>query len=104
VKDRIGTGYWVRNKHELLLIGTRGQIPAPAPGTQWPSAVEAPIGKHSEKPVFHELIESYFPTRPKIEHHARGAVARPGWEVWGLEAPIDRREPQGGFAFAGANP
>jgi hypothetical protein len=23
VKDRVGTGYWARNKHELLLIGTR---------------------------------------------------------------------------------
>ena len=28
-KDRVGTGYWNRNKHELLLIGTRGEIPAP---------------------------------------------------------------------------
>jgi N6-adenosine-specific RNA methylase IME4 len=33
VKDRVGTGYWSRNKHELLLIGTRGRVPAPAPGT-----------------------------------------------------------------------
>ena len=24
VKDRIGTGYWFRNKHELLLIGPEG--------------------------------------------------------------------------------
>jgi N6-adenosine-specific RNA methylase IME4 len=31
VKDRIGTGYWTRNKHEHLLIGSRGQIPAPGP-------------------------------------------------------------------------
>jgi N6-adenosine-specific RNA methylase IME4 len=23
VKDRLGTGYWFRNQHELLLIGTR---------------------------------------------------------------------------------
>jgi hypothetical protein len=33
VKNRIGTGYWNRNKHELLLVGVRGHIPAPAPGT-----------------------------------------------------------------------
>jgi hypothetical protein len=33
-KDRIGTGYWNRNRHELLLVGTRGDIPAPAMGTQ----------------------------------------------------------------------
>jgi N6-adenosine-specific RNA methylase IME4 len=105
VKDRIGTGYWVRNKHELLLIGTHGQIPAPAPGTQWASAIEAPVGLHSEKPaVFYEIIERYFPTLPKIELHARGAIARPGWDVWGLEAPTDRHEPQTRFAVAGANP
>ena len=35
VKDRIGTGYWFRNRHELLLVGTRGNVPAPAMGTQW---------------------------------------------------------------------
>jgi hypothetical protein len=27
-KNRMGTGFWNRNKHELLLIGTRGHIPA----------------------------------------------------------------------------
>jgi N6-adenosine-specific RNA methylase IME4 len=37
-KDRLGTGYWFRNQHELLLVGTRGNIPAPAPGTQFPSS------------------------------------------------------------------
>jgi N6-adenosine-specific RNA methylase IME4 len=50
-KDRIGTGYWFRNKHEILLLGTRGHVPAPAPGTQWPSLIEAPVGRHSEKPA-----------------------------------------------------
>ena len=88
VKDRIGTGYWSRNKHELLLVGTRGHVPAPAMGTQWPSVIEAPVGRHSEKPsVAYELIEAYFPTLPKIELHARGIVARTGWVMWGLEAP-----------------
>ena len=76
VKDRFGTGYWSRNKHEMLLIGTRGHVPAPAPGTQWPSAIEAPVGRHSEKPaVFYEIVERYFPALPKIELHARGADA-----------------------------
>jgi N6-adenosine-specific RNA methylase IME4 len=87
-KDRIGTGYWFRNKHEILLVGTRGHVPAPAMGTQWPSLLEASVGRHSEKPtVFCEIIEIYFPTLPKIELHARGVVPRPGWDVWGLEAP-----------------
>ena len=86
VKDRIGTGYWSRNKHELLLIGTRGDLPAPAMGTQWASVVEAPLGVHSAKPeCFCELIESYFPTLPKIELNRRGPP-RPGWDAWGNEA------------------
>jgi N6-adenosine-specific RNA methylase IME4 len=86
VKDRIGTGYWSRNKHELLLIGTRGKIPAPAMGTQWESAILAPLGVHSAKPeCFCELIEQYFPTLPRIELNRRGP-ARPGWDAWGNEA------------------
>jgi N6-adenosine-specific RNA methylase IME4 len=85
-KDRIGPGYWFREQHELLLVGTRGEVPAPAMGTQWPSVVYAPRGKHSAKPaVFYEMIEDYFPTLPKIELNARGA-SRPGWEAWGNEA------------------
>jgi N6-adenosine-specific RNA methylase IME4 len=90
-KDRIGTGYWFRNQHELLLVGTRGNIPAPAPGTQWPSVIDAPVGKHSEKPdAFYELIESYFPNLPKIELNARRA--RAGWDSWGNEAPREAAE------------
>jgi N6-adenosine-specific RNA methylase IME4 len=86
VKDHAGTGYWFRNRHELLLVGTRGHVPAPAPGTQWDSVIEAPVGAHSEKPTaVYELIEAYFPNLPKIEINAR--KARPGWDNWGLEAP-----------------
>lgn len=85
-KDRIGTGYWFRNQHEILLVGTRGNVPAPAMGTQVESLVDAPVGRHSEKPEqFHELIEKYFPNLPKIELNAR--ASRPGWDAWGYEAP-----------------
>lgn len=85
-KDRIGTGYWNRNRHEHLLLGTRGNIPAPAMGTQWDSLIEAPVGEHSAKPDrFLEMIESYFPTLPKIELNRRGPP-RPGWDAWGNEA------------------
>ena len=85
-KNRPGTGYWSRNVHETLLVGTRGKIPAPAPGTQQDSVIAAPIGEHSAKPVvFAEMIERLFPTLPKIELFARGE-ARPGWDTWGNEA------------------
>lgn len=95
-KDRIGTGYWFRNAHELLLVGTRGEIPAPAMGTQYISAIDAPLGEHSAKPdIFLTMIEAYFPTLPKIELNRRGP-ARPGWDAWGNEAeaaPADDGSP-----------
>lgn len=87
-KDRIGTGYWFRNQHELLLVGTRGNVPAPAMGTQIESLVDAPVSRHSEKPEkFYELIERYFPNLPKIELNARRS--RPGWDAWGYEASTE---------------
>lgn len=85
VKDRVITGYWNRNKHEHLLIGVKGNIPCPAPGTQWDSLIDAPVNKHSAKPeAMLEMIEQYFPTLPKIELNRRGAP-RPGWSAWGNE-------------------
>jgi N6-adenosine-specific RNA methylase IME4 len=84
----LGTGYWFRNAHELLLLGTRGKVPAPAMGTQWPSMVDAAPLRHSQKPAFaHELAEAYFPSLRKIELNAR--ERRAGWDAWGLEAPSD---------------
>lgn len=85
-KDRVGTGYWFRNAHELLLVGTRGNIPAPAMGEQCESVIDAEVSTHSTKPEkFYELIERYFPNLPKIELNARRA--RDGWDAWGFEAP-----------------
>jgi N6-adenosine-specific RNA methylase IME4 len=85
-KDHISTGRWNRSKHEILLIGTHGKVPCPAPGTQWDSLIMAPKGKHSEKPeCFLEMVEQYYPTMPKIELNRRGAP-RPGWDAWGNEA------------------
>lgn len=87
-KPTIITGYWFRFDHELLLVGTRGNIPAPAMGTQPNSVIDAVIDErvHSRKPErFYEIIEGYFPNLPKIELNARRA--RPGWDAWGNEAP-----------------
>jgi N6-adenosine-specific RNA methylase IME4 len=91
-KDRIGTGYWNRNKHELLLVGVRGKIPAPAPGDQWDSLVEAAVGEHSAKPrCFVEMIDELFPTLPKIELNCRGQPWS-GWDAWGNEAASEAAE------------
>jgi N6-adenosine-specific RNA methylase IME4 len=85
-KDRIANGFWNRNKHEMLLIGTRGSIPCPAPGEQYPSVIDAAVGEHSVKPfAFREMIEEYYPTLPKLEMFAREAFE--GWTAWGNEMP-----------------
>ena len=84
-KVHIGTGYWFRNRHELLLVGTKGEIPAPAMGDQFASVMTIARKEHSAKPEqFLELIEQYFPNLPKIELNRRGP-ARPGWDAWGNE-------------------
>lgn len=81
-----GPGYWATGEHEILILATRGQPPAPTPGAQWPSLFIAPVGRHSEKPErAYELIEAYFPNVPKIELNAR--ARRVGWEAWGAEVP-----------------
>lgn len=81
-----GTGYWCRDRSEILLLGTRGQVPCPAPGTQWPSLVAERKREHSRKPDWaYEMIEAYFPRLPKIELNAR--ARRAGWDAWGFEAP-----------------
>jgi N6-adenosine-specific RNA methylase IME4 len=84
-KIHIGTGYWFRNRHELLLVGTTGNIPAPAMGDQFASVMTIARKEHSAKPEqFLELIEQYFPNLPKIELNRRGP-SRPGWDAWGNE-------------------
>jgi N6-adenosine-specific RNA methylase IME4 len=90
-KVHIGTGYWFRNRHELLLVATKGDIPAPAMGDQFASVLTIARKEHSAKPEqFLELIEQYFPTLPKIELNRRGA-ARPGWDCWGNEVIVEAR-------------
>jgi N6-adenosine-specific RNA methylase IME4 len=92
-KDKIGLGFWNRNQHEILLIGVRGKIPCPAPGTQWSSLIMAPRGEHSAKPEnFLQMIEEYFPTLPKIELNRRGPP-RQGWDGWGNETVVSADQP-----------
>jgi hypothetical protein len=85
-KTEAVTGFWNRGKHELLLIGVRGNIPCPAPGEQWVSLQIGPATGHSAKPEFFlRMLEEQFPHLPKIELNRRGKP-RPGWASWGNEA------------------
>ncbi len=85
-KPCMGTGYWFRDNAELLLLGVRGEVPAPAMGDQFLACFDAPKGKHSSKPEFvRHIIDSYFPHLSKLELFARGEPPE-GWRFWGLEA------------------
>ena len=101
-KDKISTGRWNRSKHELLLIGTVGSPPCPAPGTQWDSLQLAPKGEHSAKPdCFYEMLEEYFPTLVKIELNARRP--REGWLRWGNESEPEAQRDDTALAAAPAS-
>ena len=85
VKDWIGLGIWLRNRHELLLVGRRGNHPPPKAELRADSVIEAPRRRHSEKPeAAYELIERTYPHASKLELYARGP-ARHGWAAWGNE-------------------
>ena len=85
-KDKLGTGFWFRSQHELVLVGKRGKFRAPAPAYRPPSVISAPRREHSRKPdELYAIIERAYPELPKIELFARHA--RPGWMAWGHEAP-----------------
>ena len=85
VKDKIGMGYYARQRHEILLIGTRGHLPTPEPSNRPDSVIMAPRDKHSAKPVrAYELLESMYPGLPKVEIFCRSP--RDGWASWGNQA------------------
>lgn len=82
VKDRVGMGYWARQRHELVLIATRGDFSPPPEPLRPDSVIEAPRAAHSAKPgALHDLIEAVWPDSPKVEVFAR--EQRPGWAVFG---------------------
>jgi N6-adenosine-specific RNA methylase IME4 len=84
VKDNFGTGYYFREKHELLLVGKKGKMPAPDEENRPISVIEAPRKEHSKKPdMVYELIEKMYPGRKYLELFARGV--RKGWVQWGME-------------------
>jgi len=84
-RDAVGMGSYFRQAHELLLVGTRGRIPPPAPADRPSSIMRAPRGAHSAKPaIARDTIQRMYPLLPRIELFARGKSK--GWTSWGQEA------------------
>jgi N6-adenosine-specific RNA methylase IME4 len=88
VKDRIGTGDWLRGQTEHCLVATRG-TPTVTLGGQ-STVIDAPRGEHSRKPeAFFALVESLCPGS-KVELFAR--TPRPGWTQHGSEPGLSPAE------------
>lgn len=85
VKDKIGMGSYARQRHELLLVARRGDIPVPEPENRFDSVIEAPRGEHSAKPaIVYDMIEQMHPEFDKVELFARNK--RDNWHSWGNQA------------------
>lgn len=84
VKERIGTGFWVRNRHEPVLIYKRGKFPCPRPAPFNDSIISGQQREHSRKPDFlQDHIDQTWPEMSKLEVFSR--QQRIGWTNWGNE-------------------
>lgn len=81
-----GSGWYLRGRHELLLIATRGSFTPLDEHISPPigSVIVAPLQEHSRKPdEVYDVIERLYPGCSYLELFARRA--REGWQAWGNE-------------------
>ena len=82
VKPQLGRGNYWRQSHEILLTAVRSEDDR-FDDLGLRSWIEAPRGRHSEKPeAIHGLLERASPG-PRLEIYAR--QIRRGWFAWGHE-------------------
>lgn len=85
VKHAIGMGYYFRQQHELLLVATRGNPPAPGVKARVSSVIDTRREAHSKKPdVVYTVLENWYPGIDRLELFAR--QQRDGWHAWGNQA------------------
>lgn len=84
--DGRGVGFYFRNVTELILFGVRGKgVRTLAPGRRQVNFLASRKREHSRKPdELYDLIEQCS-WGPYLELFAR--TRRPGWTIWGNEAP-----------------
>ena len=82
-KEIIGMGYYFRNKHEMLLIGIKGEFKPPLPENRPPSLYKERRTVHSKKPdYFNSMIETMYPNCQYLELFARQQY-NDKWTAWG---------------------
>lgn len=87
-----GTGYWSANEMEVLLLGIKGNVPAPLPEQRMPQVIVAKQGEHSAKPeAIADGITKMFPNVAKIDMFARKQSHKgEHWFYWGNEINDDK--------------
>jgi len=81
VKDRMGTGDWLRGKTEHCIMAVKGRPSVIL--TNQTTALVAPTREHSRKPdEFYAMVEALCPGS-KLELFSR--TNRSGWAAWGAE-------------------
>lgn len=87
---QVGTGYYVKGSHELLLIVTRGSPGVPQEKDRVPSVVFAERTKlHSEKPkIFRKIINEMYPAKKKLEmfNREKDEYDNDTWSYYGDES------------------
>jgi len=80
-----GIGFYVRGRHELLFICTKGNFVPDMVGKEPISSIlESPVREHSQKPeCVYGIIETMYPNCKYLELFAR--AKRDNWISWGLE-------------------
>lgn len=82
VKDRMGTGDWLRGKSEHCIMAIRGKPVIDL--TNQTTILNAPLREHSRKPdEFYQMVGDLCPGR-KIDIFSR--EPREGWDQWGCES------------------
>jgi N6-adenosine-specific RNA methylase IME4 len=91
-----GSGFYIRGRHELLFICTKGSFVPDQTGKEpIGSVIEAPVREHSQKPaVVYDTIEKMYPQGRYLELFARNR--RKGWKSWGNEIEERQRQVAGG--------
>lgn len=81
VKDRMGTGDWLRGKTEHCILAVKGKPVIDL--TNQTTVLVAPLREHSRKPdEFYEMVNALCPGK-KIDIFSR--EMRAGWDQWGGE-------------------
>ena len=87
-KVKVGMGYWFRGQHEILMVGTRGNVSPPAQPLRISSVIRCPRGQHSRKPDYvRDQIALWYPNVERLEMFTR--TKRPGWDAFGNQVETD---------------